>query len=64
MTALAGEDPVNERVAKAPGFSLHAGMSCEAHQQELREQLCPYVPPGTIVGDAWPAQNPIATISC
>jgi hypothetical protein len=55
---------VNDRVAKAHGFSLRAGVSCEAHQRELREQLCPYVPPDTIVGDAWPAQNPIATISC
>ena len=49
-TALAGEDPVSERVATARGFSLHAGVSCEAHQQELRERLCPYVPPDTIGG--------------
>ena len=33
ITALAGEDPRNERVAKANGFSLHAGVSCEAHQR-------------------------------
>ena len=64
ITPLSGEDPVNDRVAKAHGFSLRAGVSCEAHQRELREQLCPYVPPDTIVGHALPAHNPIATISC
>ncbi len=31
--------------------------------QSARE-LFGNVPPGTMVGDAWPAQNPIATISC
>ena len=40
---LAGEEPRNERVAKANGFSLHAGVSCEAHQREVRERLCRYV---------------------
>ena len=43
ITALAGEEPRNERVAKANGFSLHAGVSCEAHQRELRERLCRYI---------------------
>ena len=33
ITALAGEDPRNERVAKANGFSLHVGVSFEAHQR-------------------------------
>ena len=33
ITALAGENSVNERVAKAHGFSLHAGVSCEAPQR-------------------------------
>ena len=42
ITALAGEDPRNERVAKAQGFSLHAGVSCEAHQRQLRERLGRY----------------------
>ncbi|MBK8306654.1 MAG: transposase [Gammaproteobacteria bacterium] len=32
-----GEEPRNERVAKANGFSLHAGVSCEAHQRTVRE---------------------------
>jgi iron complex outermembrane recepter protein len=42
ITPLVGEDPSSERVAKAHGFSLHAGVSCEAHQRELRERLCRY----------------------
>ena len=29
-----------ERVAKANGFSLHAGVSCEGHQKGKRERLC------------------------
>jgi len=40
ITPLAGEDRASERVAKAHGVSLHAGVSCEAHQRELRERLC------------------------
>ena len=43
ITALAGEEPRTERVAKANGFSLHAGVSCEAHQRDLRERLCRYI---------------------
>ena len=43
ITALAGEEPRNERVAKAHGFSLHAGVCCEAHQRDLRERLCRYI---------------------
>ncbi|MCP5320526.1 MAG: transposase [Pseudomonadales bacterium] len=43
ITPLAGEDPTNERVAKAYGFSLHAGVGCEAHQREVRERLCRYI---------------------
>ncbi len=30
-------------VSKANGFSLHAGVSCEARQREVRERLCRYV---------------------
>jgi hypothetical protein len=30
-------------VAKAAGFSLHAGVSAEAHQRDKVEQLCCYV---------------------
>ena len=33
-------DPGLERVAKANGFSLHAGVNCEGHQKNKRERLC------------------------
>ncbi len=36
-------DPGLERVAKANGFSLHAGVSGEGHQKEKRERLCRYI---------------------
>ncbi|MBK9665566.1 MAG: transposase [Gammaproteobacteria bacterium] len=42
ITALAGEEPRNERVAKANGFP-YAGVSCEAHQRTVRERLCRYI---------------------
>ncbi|MEP5609701.1 MAG: transposase, partial [Marinobacter alexandrii] len=37
-----------ERVAKANGFSLHAGVSCEGHQKEKRERLCRYISRPTV----------------
>ncbi len=36
-------DPGLERVAKANGFSLHAGVSCEGRQKNKRERLCRYI---------------------
>ena len=33
-------DPGLERVAKANGFSLHAGVSCAGHERNKRERLC------------------------
>ena len=36
-------DPGLERVAKANGFSLHAGVSCEGHQKNKRERLFRYI---------------------
>jgi hypothetical protein len=36
-------DPGLERVAKANGFSLHAGVSCEGKQRDKRERLCRYI---------------------
>jgi ribosomal protein S27E len=36
-------DPGLERVAKANGFSLHAGVSLEGHQKDKRERLCRYI---------------------
>jgi len=35
--------PGLERVAKANGFSLHAGVSCERHQKDKRERLCRHI---------------------
>jgi len=32
-------DPALERVAKANGFSLHAGVSCEGHQKDKRGEV-------------------------
>ena len=40
---LESPDPGLERVAKANGFSLHAGVSCEGHQKDKRERLCRYI---------------------
>ena len=36
-------DPGLERVAKANGFSLHAGVSYEGHQKNKRERLSRYI---------------------
>jgi hypothetical protein len=36
-------DPGVERVAKANGFSLHAGVSCEDNHKDKRERLCRYI---------------------
>ena len=36
-------NPGLERVAKANGFSLHAGVSCEGHQRDKWERLCRYI---------------------
>ena len=36
-------DPRLERVARANGFSLHAGVSCEGNQKDKRERLCRYI---------------------
>jgi hypothetical protein len=36
-------DPGLERVAKANGFSLPAGVGCEGHQKNKRERLCRYI---------------------
>jgi hypothetical protein len=36
-------DPGLERMARANGFSLHAGVSCEGNQKDKRERLCRYI---------------------
>ncbi|MFT6052084.1 MAG: hypothetical protein ACI9B9_001730 [Halioglobus sp.] len=43
IRALNRHDLGSERVAKANGFSLHAGVSCEGHQKDKRERLCRYI---------------------
>ena len=43
MRPLDRPDSGLERVAKANGFSLHAGVSCEGHQKDKRERLCRYI---------------------
>jgi len=35
--------PGLERVARASGFPLHAGVSCDGHQKDKRERLCRYI---------------------
>ena len=40
LSPSTGPDPGSELVAKSAGFSLHAGVNCEAHQLEKRERLC------------------------
>lgn len=43
LAPLESADSTDERVAKVEGFSLHAGVSCEAHQRDKRERLCRYI---------------------
>lgn len=43
ISPLDRPDPGLERVAKANGFSLHAGLRCEGHQREKRERLFRYI---------------------
>ncbi|MEE4662229.1 MAG: hypothetical protein V2J89_17295 [Halieaceae bacterium] len=45
-------DPGFERVARANGFSLHAGVSSEVNQKDKRERLCG--PAQTTAGVGWP----------
>ncbi len=48
VSAVASADD-NSSVAKAAGFSLHAGVASEAHEREKLERLCPlYHPPGSL----------------
>ena len=41
--SLGGTPSGSDRVAKEAGFSLHAGVSTEAHQRDKLERLCRYV---------------------
>ena len=42
VPAVASADD-NSSVAKAAGFSLHAGVASEAHEREKLERLCRYI---------------------
>ncbi len=42
VPAVAGGDD-NSSVAKAAGFSLHAGVASEAHERDKLERLCRYI---------------------
>ena len=45
QTLPATDEPSgSDRLAKAAGFSLHAGVSAEAHEKERVERLCRYIP--------------------
>ncbi len=51
IRALPGEEPRNERVAKANGFSLHAGVSCGwNHACRLTPGILPSAPSGSAFG--------------
>lgn len=50
IRSLDRPDPGLERVAKANGFSLHAGVSCDGHERNKRERLRRYIArPGVAV---------------
>lgn len=42
----------SDRVAKEAGFSLHAGLSTEAHQRDKLGRLCRYVTRPAVFGEA------------
>ena len=39
----AATDAIDGKLARATGFSLHAGVACEAHEREKLERLCRYI---------------------
>ncbi|MFK7830139.1 MAG: transposase [Congregibacter sp.] len=48
IPSLDRSDAGLERVAKANGFSLHAGVSCGGNQKDKRERLCRYISRPTV----------------
>ena len=34
---------IDGKLARAAGFSLHAGVACETHEREKLERLCRYI---------------------
>ena len=51
-------DPGLERVAKANGFSLHAGVNCEGHQKHKRERLCRHIARPAVATPSLPLLTP------
>ena len=43
QTVLAAAGPSDGNLARAAGFSLHAGVACEAPEREKLERLCRYI---------------------
>ena len=43
QTVPAATDSIDGKLARAAGFSLHAGVACEAHEREKLERLCRYL---------------------
>ena len=43
QTVPAATDAIDGKLARAAGFSLHAGVACEAHEREKLERLCRYI---------------------
>ena len=58
ISPLDRPDPGLERVAKANGFSLHAGLRCEGHQREKRERLFRYIAPPLSPSPVYPSVLP------
>ena len=56
-------DPGQERMAKANGFSLHAGVSCEGHQKNVRRQRI-WNQSGSFLRDTFlPAASPVSLLT-
>jgi len=53
LRSLDRPDPGLERVARANGFSLHAGVSCEGHQKDKREPRAAFRCADTFPGLPW-----------
>ena len=43
QTVPAGTASIDGKLARAAGFSLHAGVASEAHEREKLERLCRYI---------------------
>ena len=52
VPAVAAADD-NSAVAKAAGFSLHAGVACEAHEREKLERLCRTITRAAVSTERW-----------